>query len=166
MTGGAEMEDNNTKKRLLEYNGIIMENDDIYREITRSFGLSECGFWILYLLRTVYRPLAQSEVCAHIYLPKQTVNSALKKMETDGYIGQIPGEDHRSKRIVLTDRGIRLCERTIDQVIEAEYQVFESLSEEEREAFLGLFHKYTGLLKTRMRVLSREYRAGDRPQTE
>lgn len=99
------------------------------------------------MLRTEYTEPVQSAICACLYEPKQTVNSALKKMETEGYIELIPGDDRRSKKILLTQKGNGLCEKTVDRVIKLELQALMGLTEEEQEAFLGLFRKYTGLLK-------------------
>ncbi len=141
---------------LAEYNGIIKENDDIYRNLARALGLSECSFWILYVLRTNDTALAQSEVCASMYQPKQTVNSALKKMESGGYLKLEKGKDHRSKQISLTEGGIRLCQRTVDRVIESERGALEGMTAQEQEMFLSLFHKYTDLLRLAMRDISRK----------
>lgn len=150
------MKKRGTSECLSEYNGIIKENDDIYRNLARRFGLSECSFWILYMLRTSDTALGQSEVCAYMYQPKQTVNSALKKMESEGYIKLEQGKDYRSKWISLTTGGIRLCERTVDRVIESERGALESMTAEEQELFLLLFHKYTDLLKRAMQDVSRK----------
>lgn len=40
-----------TSKRLSEYNRIIKENDEIYHNVAKSFGMPDCAFWILYMLR-------------------------------------------------------------------------------------------------------------------
>ncbi|MEY8390978.1 MarR family transcriptional regulator [Lachnospiraceae bacterium] len=142
------MRENKIVKRLSQYNEIIKENDDIYRGFAKKMGLSECGLWILYILRTEYTAPVQSAICACLYEPKQTVNSALKKMEAEGYIELTPGSDRRSKKISLTSQGIRLCEETVDKMIEMELDAMEALSEEEQETFLTLFQKYTDLLKS------------------
>ena len=150
------MKKRGTSDCLAEYNGIIKENDDIYRNLARIFGLSECSFWILYTLRTNDTALAQSEVCAYMYQPKQTVNSALKKMESEGYLKLEKGKDHRSKQISLTVGGIRLCERTVDRIIESERGALGRMTAEEQEMFLSLFHKYTDLLRQAMQDISRK----------
>lgn len=135
---------------LWEYNNILKENDNIYRDLARDLGLSVCQFWILYTLRTESLPPSQRDICASLYLPKQTINSALKKMESEGYLALAPGKDQRSKRILLTSKGILLCEETVDQIISIERSAFADLSEEKQELFLSLFHQYTDLLKTHM----------------
>ncbi len=142
------MRDDKTVKRLTQYNEIMKENDDIYRGFAKEMGLSECAFWILYILRTEDTAPVQSAICAWLYEPKQTVNSALKKMEAEGYIDLAPGSDRRSKVILLTEQGIRLCERTVDKMIEMELDALGGMTEQEQGAIIRLFRKYTDLLKT------------------
>lgn len=84
----------------------------------------------------------------------QSTTASLKKMEADGYIKLAQGIDHRSKQISLTAGGIRLCEKTVDRIIEVERNALEGLSSEEQELFLSLFHKYTDLLKQYMQDIS------------
>lgn len=140
--------ESHTGSKLSEYNRIMKENDEIYRDLARTLGLSESVFWILYTLRTGDAS-AQSEICACTHQPKQTVNSALKKMEADGYIELTCGDNRRRKRILLTERGDALCKRTVDKVIEIECDALNEMPEEELELFLSLFRKYTALLKER-----------------
>ena len=68
-------------------------------------------------------------------------------METDGYIELTCGDDRRSKRILLTEKGDALCEKTVDKIIGIECAALEGLSEEELEQFLSLFRRFTDLLK-------------------
>ena len=141
------METNYRGDRLSEYNNIIKENDNIYRGLARNMGLSECSFWILYILRSECAALAQSDVCNFLFQPKQSINSALKKMESDGYIELVHETDQRSKKIILTPEGVRFCEETVDRVIALERRALGSLPEDEQKLFLSLFRKYTDILK-------------------
>lgn len=149
------MEENHKGDRLSEYNNIIKENDNLYRNLAKKLGLSECSFWILYTLRFEGCTLAQSDVCNYLFQPKQSINSALKKMESDGYIELVHGTDRRSKQISLTADGIRFCERTVDRVIALERSALHDLPEEEHKLFLSLFRKYTDILKEYMEEISK-----------
>lgn len=137
-------------KRLAEYNSMIKEHEDLYRQIARRFGLSECAFWILYSLREANASLTQSELCYALSQPKQTINSALKKMEECGYIELLSGQDRRRKQLQLTSKGELLAQETVDKVIILENQAFDTFSEEEQELFLRLLHKYTDNLKANL----------------
>ncbi len=141
------------KRLLSEYNGLLKENDDLYRNAIRQIGLSECSFWILYLLRDHDRALTQSDIGATMHLPKQTINSALKKLEGDGYIRLLAGNDKRSKLVCLTPKGSLLAEKTVDCVIGAELKALDELTEEEQNAFIGLFRKFNALLKNELQKM-------------
>lgn len=139
---------------LSEYNEIIKENDELYRHLAKSFRMPECTFWILYSLRTTAAPLTQSELCRMLYEPKQTIHSALKKLETEGCLLLAQGSDRRSKTITLTEKGKALAGSTVDLVISAEKQALFSLEKSERRLFLHLFHKYTDALKEQIKELN------------
>lgn len=54
--------------------------------MARICGLPDCAFWILYLLRESEVKYTQSGVSENLSLSRQTVNSALKKLQQEGYI--------------------------------------------------------------------------------
>lgn len=147
------MEPKTLDEILKRYNDITKENDELYRDTAKKFGLSECEMWILYFLRTDYGKPMQSEICSSFYLPKQSIHSALKKLEADGYIMQTAGGNRRSKRILLTTQGEMLCGKTVDHIVKAEKKALGSLSEEEQEIFMNLFDRYTRQLKKNMREI-------------
>ena len=112
--------DEHAYRRLREYNDSLKAIDDTYRAAARRFGLPECAFWILYTLRVERAPLTQSEICALQYQPKQTVHSALKRLEADGLLKLAHGGNRKSK------------------------------SDGEREALFSLLQKYNRLLRARL----------------
>ena len=93
------------KRMLLEYNKETKRLDDLYRCAAKQCGISECAFWILYTLRAEERQFTQAEICEFLIEPKQTVHSALKKLEAEGYLARTSGADLRSKRVALTEKG-------------------------------------------------------------
>ena len=92
------------KRMLLEYNRETKRLDDLYRCAVKQCGISECAFWILYTLRAEERQFTQAEICECLIEPKQTVHSALKKLEAEGYHARTSGADLRSKRVALTEK--------------------------------------------------------------
>ena len=154
-SGGIDME-MDTQKRLSEYNSIIKETDELYRDAAKALGLSDCAFWLLYALREEDGGVTQRDICDMFYQPKQTVNSALKKLEADGYIQLAEMEDRRSKQINLTKPGRCLAEKTVDRVIAVERSALSGLTEAEQEEFIRLFRKYADLLRTQLQTLNHE----------
>lgn len=151
------MSELSTRMTLDEYNKIFKQNDEIYRNAAKELGLSDCAFWILYAVRSAEEVLTQSDLCYSQYQPKQTVNSALKKLEKEGYLVLKCMDNRRSKQIYLTEKGIRLSENTVDKVILAEVEALSALSLAEQEEFLKLFRKYTECLNNEMQQINSVY---------
>ena len=138
---------NNPSKRMLEINEIMKETDDLYRNLARKFKISDCMMWILYILREDDRVVTQSDICNMMYMPKQTVNSSLKKMEAEGYIELLNVNDKRSKQVCLTEKGINLANNTVDIVISKENNALSKMDGKEQELLINLFRKFKDLLK-------------------
>lgn len=97
---------------LREYNRIYKEVNDIYRDAASKFGLSNSVFDILYTICEVGEGCLQKDVCDATFIPKQTVNSAIRKLEQEGYLTLSNGKGH-SKHILLTESGHTLLKETI-----------------------------------------------------
>ena len=138
------------KEVLVTFNATINGYEEIYRAAAKSFGLSDCAFWILYYIRQSKEKVTQKDICSFIYQPKQTVHSALKKMVEDGLIevGDYNGKRH--KYVTLTEKGEAFSEKTIDLVLTEEIAVFEDLDASERELAMKLLAKYLDSLSRRM----------------
>lgn len=161
------MENRIAGKRLREYNRLFWESDGIYRQAIRDLGLTETVFWIFYALRADgegSERLTQSEIGRILFLPKQTLNSALKKLKGAGMVEMLDGADRRSKYILLTPKGKELAHRTVDRLIEVENATFAQLSEAEQEALLGTMRLFTERLGVNAGKLAQRADKGD--QTE
>ena len=134
-------------KKMLELNEIMKETDDLYRNLAKKFKMSDCMIWILYILREDDRSVTQSDICNMMYMPKQTVNSSLKKMESEGYIELLNINDKRSKQVCLTEKGVDLANNTVDIIISKENNSLSKMDKEEQALFINLFKKYKDLLK-------------------
>ena len=133
---------------LLRYNSIYKDTDQVYHHFARAFGLSDCAFWILYLLQESDRTYTQAEICDTLSFARQTVNSALKNMQMQGMIRLVPDScNKKNKLLCLTPQGERFVEETVDRVIDAELSTLEQFSPEERETFLALNQKYAVCLR-------------------
>jgi hypothetical protein len=64
------------KEVLVTFNATINGYEEIYRGVAKSFGLSDCAFWILYYIRQSEEKVTQKDICSFIYQPKQTVHAA------------------------------------------------------------------------------------------
>lgn len=139
-----------SKEVLAIFNATINGSEEIYRAVAKSFGLSDCAFWILYCIRQSEEKVTQKDICSFIYQPKQTVHSALKKMVEDGLIevGDYNGKRH--KYVTLTEKGEAFSKKTVDLVLAEEIAIFEDMDVSEREIAMKLLAKYSDSLSRRM----------------
>ncbi len=144
------------ERQLSEYNHLYKENTAIYRDLSIRMGLTESTFWILYTLRVEESPVTQSDMCAILGYPKQTVNSALKKLEQEGLLSLSGGRGRGGKPIRLTEAGIKLAEQTVDFVIEAEQRALLDLSTGEQTRLLTLMRRYNDALASHFSAMDKE----------
>ena len=127
---------------LVEFNRICKENNEIYHGVTRALGLTDCAFWILYTLRESEGEYTQRDLCAVLCEPKQTVNSALKKLVEAGVLRLEAADGNlKNKRVCLTEAGEAFLRRTVDRVFGVESAAAARLTEEERSALVALSQK-------------------------
>ena len=145
--------------QLQKYNALWRENDSFYRKMAKTMGLSECTMWILYSLRVYQKPMTPAQLCDVMLQPKQTIHSALKKMEADGLLETMPAQDRRSRRLRLTERGTELARRTADLVIQAEQNALDALPPQDCQQLLTLFRQYTDILHKSLQLLQEKKHA-------
>ena len=110
----------------LEFNRLYKEECDIYRDISLRLGASNSAISILYDLCLLGGGCTQKDICENSFLSKQTVNSAIRKLEADGYIYLEKGHG-RSTHIYLTASGEKIVEEKILPVMEMENRAFSAL---------------------------------------
>lgn len=132
--------------KLAEFNRVYREVDKLYHRIARESGLSDSAFIILYSIRETDKVTTQKDICDMGAMSKQTINSALKKLERDGFIElKVMESNHKNKQLLLTEKGQELVEEIIDPVISGENKVFDKMAERSKE-FLHLSRIYLYLL--------------------
>lgn len=135
------MNNKHTLNILKRYEQITRKMDELYHKESASVGLSDCAGMILYALSMSDTPMNQTEIRKEISMPKQTVNSVLKKMEGAGIIEYARREDRRCKDILLTCKGKTFANNTAGKMIKTMCKAFSELSETEQEEFLRLYEK-------------------------
>ena len=119
---------------------IYNENTLLYHRLARACGLPDCAFWLLYTLRSEEAPLTQTQLSEQLSLPKQTVNSALKKLVEEGVLRLEAADGNlKNKRVCLTEAGEAFLRRTVFGVESA--AAARLTEEEERSALVALSQK-------------------------
>lgn len=124
-----------------EFNQLLKRMDHVYDELAKSSGISDTAFWIIYTIKNEKETYKQKDLCAMWSYSKQTIHSALKKLEEQNIIKlvSIP-ENRKDKKIILTKQGEKMAKELIEPVNEIEKKSLEKISK--RKEFLNLFKKY------------------------
>lgn len=122
---------------------IYRSYDKIYHELALHFHMADSVLYILFCLYESEHPCTPKEICDYCSTNKQTVHSALKNLEAQGYITMTASLANKKNRLVnLTSKGKELLHTTIRQIKELEISAFAELNNEEREQLLKLEGKY------------------------
>ncbi len=127
-------------KELRRFNYLTGETSALYHRASQKLGLSDSSMRILYVLCCEGK-CGISNVCRLTELQKQTVNSALRKLESEELV-RLEALDGKQKLIVTTPKGDRLIMKTAARLIESENNVFNSWSESDKREYLRLTEKY------------------------
>ena len=137
---------NKISKELKRYNFLFGETGAAYHEMYLKLGMSDSAISILYAVLETGESRPLQEICRCTGLSKQTINSAIRKLETDGILYlEISGP--RNKTVCLTEKGKILAEKTAGKVIAAENEIFASWPQEDVEKYLELTEAYLIALK-------------------
>lgn len=125
------------------------EQNQLYRDVAASFGISESAFNILYAIYLAgEKGIAQRDICMQMCIGKQTVNSSIHKLEREGVVVLESGPGRRGLLAHLTPVGLELAERTIVPMIEAELAALREFDDRELELALLLGRRYTDALRS------------------
>jgi DNA-binding MarR family transcriptional regulator len=92
----------------------------------------------LYALR---EPLSMRELAEDLYLDPSNLTALVDRLEDLGLVErQADADDRRVKRLVITEKGVRLSDEIIDAVF-AEGTVFDALDTDEQQQLLDLLAK-------------------------
>lgn len=112
-----------------EFGKLIYKIDGIYSEYAKSEDVKENLLWILYALNDG-NSHSQKEICESWDLPRSTVNTIMKKLESDGYVDliQIKGEK-RELAIKLTFKGEEYSSKLLMNLYNIENETFNDLND-------------------------------------
>lgn len=128
---------NRISKEMKRYNHLISEIEATYHEISWKLKLSDSALHILYTICNNGQDCLLQDICYHTGLSKQTIHSAVRKLEADHLVYLEP-VGSKSKKVCLTEAGKQLAEQTAGRVIQAENEIFASWPFEDVQKYLSL----------------------------
>lgn len=122
-------------KELRRFNHLVGEINGAYHDAAVKLGLPDSAMAVLYTLCGEGGACPLQEIVRQSGASKQTINSAIRRLEGDGTVRLEPGEG-RGKNVRLTERGWALVRRTVLPVVEIEDEIYASWTAEELRAYL------------------------------
>ena len=128
-------------KDINRFNYLLSETDAVYHDMSKRLGLSDSISQILYTICDLGDGCLLQEICRRCGLSKQTVNSALRKLEGEEILS-LEKAGGKNKNVRLTEKGKALADNTALRIMEAENEIFASWPREEVEKYLQLMEQY------------------------
>ena len=142
-----------SSKTIRRYNYLSGEIEAAYHELSLKLGVSDSAMRILYAICDSGDRCMLRDICRRSGVSKQTVNSAIRKLEQEGIVYLEPAGG-KNKTVCLTETGRRLAQNTAVRVLELENEIFASWSEEETDRYLALTERYLAALREKTARIS------------
>lgn len=139
---------------LKRMNYLMSETNEAYHGAAVKLGLSDSAMTILYAICNSGGSCLLSEITRMSGTSKQTINSALRKLEREGII-YLEAAGNRKKLVCLTKEGKALAECTAMRVMAVENAILDSWTQEERRVYLDLQQRYLDQFKEKTKELAR-----------
>ena len=130
-----------THAQLKRYNHLLGELEAVYHDLSYQLGMSDSDSKILYTLCCEGSPCRISDICLCSGLSKQTVNSALRKLEAQGLI-YLESAGRKAKTVCLTEDGTRFAQKTAMRILNMENEILASWAPEEVAQYMDLTERF------------------------
>lgn len=127
-------------------NNVLSEINGLYHDLAQHLGVSDSVLGILYTAQCHGGACSLRQICLLTGMSKQTLNSALRKMEAEGLLS-LQAVDGKQKKVCLTPAGKELASRTAVVELDLETSILDNWGPEETEAFLRLNERYLQCLR-------------------
>ena len=138
--------ENDISKAMKRYNHLMSEIEAAYHEISWKLKLSDSAMQILYTIYDNGTSCLLQDICHDTGLSKQTINSAIRKLERESII-YMEAVGAKNKKVCLTEEGKQFADQTAGRVIQAENEIFASWSSEDVQKYLDLTEAYLSALR-------------------
>lgn len=141
-----------TKQVRRQYIYLMSEIDELYHQVAVKLGMSDSIVNILYTICEFGEGCSQSDICKLSGISRQTINSAVRRLEQDDLVYLKPGTG-KNMCLYLTDKGKALVKEKIVPLIVAEDAVLNEWSEADKQELLRLTRKYMVELQEKLNFL-------------
>ena len=144
----------NSKHRneLHRMNYLTSETEALYHQASLKLGVSDSVSIVLYTIYDAQGDCLLSDIYKDSGISKQTINSAIRSLEADGML-RLERVTGRTKRIVLTEAGRELMQKTAARLYEAESKALDEWTDCEIDTYMRLMEKFADCFRRQVEKL-------------
>lgn len=143
---------NEANDPICRINYLTEEIDSMYHRAAVKLGISDSVLLILYVLYLNDGACLLHDIYGVYGTSKQTVNSALRKLEQEHYL-YLEKFSGKEKKVYLTETGMAYAKKTAARLYAAECGAFSEWSKEDIARYLTLIEKHKKSLKEQIEAL-------------
>lgn len=140
--------------KLKYFNSMLSEIDNLYQKLLLTINISESEFIVLFALLELGEGCSQKDIAENRYINKKTINSAIKKLQKEGYISLKAGK-YPHMHIYLTDDGKKYIQDKVIPIIQVENDALNNLPDEEFSMLLGCYERHMSNFRSRVTEFSK-----------
>lgn len=135
---------NEKKSRIYAY--LSAEITSLYHEAAVKIGISDTVLNILYVLCEREGQCFQSDIFRLTGISRQTINSAIRKLEKDGLAYLEQGEG-RNTVVCLTEKGRDFSTKKVLPLFQIEDKIWNEWTDDEQDQYILFTQKYRNSFK-------------------
>ena len=124
---------------------IMIQTDRMHKHLldtnVSKIGLHRTQHRVLMHIARHGKLLSQKSLADHIGITPAAITGVLKKLESDGYIKRVQGDDNRYNEVKVTDLGKRVVEESFLLFTTLDKSLFEGFSDSELDGYIGCLEK-------------------------
>lgn len=132
-------------------NCLAREPDSVHQAALKM-GMSDSVMFVMYIVYQGKGRCLLHDIRKNTGISKQTLNSALRKLEKDGIIF-LEQSGGKTKTVCFTVKGRDYAANTVGRLFDAESSVFMHWTQEEIDSYMHLTAKYNSDLKRQTEAL-------------
>ena len=139
---------------------IMIQTDRMHKHLldtnVTKIGLHRTQHRVLMHIARHGKLFSQKSLAEHIGITPAAITGVLKKLENDGYIERVQGNDNRYNEVKVTELGKRVVEDSFRLFTRLDTSLFEGFSDSELDGYISYLEKIQQNIRKNLDLVSEE----------
>ena len=139
---------------------IMIQTDRMHKHLLESnvskIGLHRTQHRVLMYVSRHEKLLSQKSLAEHMGITPAAITGVLKKLEKDGYIERVHGDDNRYNEVKVTEIGKKVVEDSFLLFTKLDTSLFEGFTDSELDGYISYLEKIQKNIKKKVDLMSEE----------